>query len=49
MGWIACRILACSSRTAFASNEIGGSIAVKLISCMMWLGTMSRRVPAVSK
>ena len=42
-GWIACRILACSSRTASAWNEIGGSIAVRLMSCMMWLGTMSRK------
>src|SRR5271170_7131131 len=25
MGWIACKILACSSRTALASNVIGGS------------------------
>ena len=49
MGWMACKILACSSRTALASNEIGGSIAVRLMSCMMWLGTMSRSEPAWSK
>ena len=29
-------------------KEIGGSIAVRLMSCMMWLGTMSRSAPALS-
>ena len=38
----------CSSRTASALNEIGGSIPTRLISCAMWLGTMSRIAPAVS-
>ena len=37
-----------SSRTASGRKEIGGSMEVKLMSCMMWLGTMSRRAPAVS-
>ena len=42
------RILACSSRTASASNEMGGSMAVSEMSWKIWLGTMSRKVPASS-
>ena len=37
-GWIACSTFACSSRTASASNEIGGSIAVSVSSWNMWFG-----------
>ena len=40
------RIFACSSRTASAWNEIGGSIAVRVTSCRIWFGTMSRSAPA---
>ena len=48
MGWMACRIFALLVAHRVGSNETGGSIAVMLISCMMWLGTMSRNAPTLS-
>ena len=45
IGLTARRALLCSSRTASASKEIGGSIATRLMSWKMWLGTMSRKAP----
>ena len=45
---MACRTFTFSSRTASASKEIGGSMAVSERSWKMWFGTMSRSAPASS-
>ena len=37
-----------SARTASASNEIGGSIAIMARSWKKWFGTMSRNAPVAS-
>ncbi len=48
IGWIASITLAFSLRTASASNEFGGSIAIIASSWNMWFGTMSRSAPVTS-
>ena len=45
MAWMTSAFFA---RTASASNEIGGSIAVIASSWNTWLGTMSRSAPVFS-
>ena len=44
---MACSTFDCSSRTASAWNEIGGSIAVSETSCRTWFGIMSRSAPGM--
>ena len=45
MGWIAWNSSVFLARTASASNEIGGSIAIMARSWNRWFGTMSRNAP----
>ena len=47
-GWIASITSAFLARTASASKEIGGSIAVIDSNWNRWLGTMSRSAPVFS-
>ena len=47
-GWMARSTLPFSSRTASASKDDGGSIAVRARSWNRWFGTMSRSAPAWS-
>ena len=48
IGWIAWMTSAFLERTASASKEIGGSIAVIASSWKTWFGTMSRSAPVFS-
>ena len=47
-GWIASKISAFLSRTASASNELGGSIATMPSNWNRWFGSMSRNAPVCS-
>ncbi len=47
-GWMALRTFTFSLRTASASSDTGGSIAVSATSCMVWFWIMSRSAPLPS-
>src|SRR5258705_11287126 len=47
MEWTAWKSSVFLARTASASNEIGGSIAIMARSWKRWFGTMSRRTAAL--
>ena len=48
IGFMARKIFPFSLRTASASKEMGGSIAMSAMSWKRWFGTMSRSAPASS-
>jgi uncharacterized protein YaiE (UPF0345 family) len=48
IGLMACSTFTFSSRTSSEENEIGGSMATRQRSCIMWFCSMSRSEPDVS-